>query len=362
MKILLLGLGRQGQRILELLAKRKLGQFCLYDVNADLLNNLQAKYADKVELISQNPFELSEGEQVTFLQQYDYIIDALPAAFSFQVLKVGAKAGAKIVSVAFLEEDFMALNASAQESNALIVPDCGVAPGLSHLLAAYAVKQLGGADKVLMKLGAIPLNPQAPFFHNITWSANDLTEEYVRPGKVRKNGSLLAVDPFEDIAEEEICGFKLQSFITDGARSFLSNFPDVPDMEERTLRHYGHLDYMAKFKKNGQLRSDSYKEVVEFIETQFGSLPLEDMFLMEIIAAKNEKTLRQTYLLNYDKNKQVPALVNAVAITAVQTLQLMRDEVINKSGVLPLELLASEEVYQSILQAHRDFGAIIEVK
>lgn len=347
MKTLILGIGRQGKRILELLIEKGFSDIYISDVRSE------AKAKAKVEVEGDDFFSFSDDGRIGFLKRYDYIIDALPAAFSYQLFKSAAQAGSKIVSVSFLEEDFMELDSVAKESGALIVPDCGVAPGFSHLLAGYSVNKLGGADSVVMKLGAIPKNPIPPFNHNITWSITDLLEEYVRPARVRENGVIRALDPFDDIAHEKIFDLELESFITDGARSFLTSYPDVPNVEERTLRYKGHLDFMKTFKDSG------FKGLARDFEERFGNLPIEDMFVMEIVATKSGKSIKHMYKIDYDYKNNVPALVNAVAITAVDTLCLIRDGRITEPGVFPLEKLATEGVYQSLVEAHKSVGAEI---
>lgn len=352
--ILLLGVGRQGRRILDLLVERGAPSLHIFDCNTAVLAACRGAYGDRITIVSTNPATLDEAARVAFLAQYPYMIDALPAEQSFAILSSAAKTRTKTVSVSFLEEDFMALESAARTHGACIVPDCGVAPGLSHLLAGHAVRQLGGADRVVMKLGAMPMVPQAPFFHNITWSAEDLASEYIRPAKVRDHGTMKAVDPFDTIVSEDVLGLALESFITDGARSFLTSYPDVPNVEERTLRYPGHLDYMKGLKAAGALTGET-------LERQFGSLPLDDQFVMQIVADKGSQRITHAYRMPYDAERKISALVQAVAITAVETWQLMHDGVIDQSGVCPLERLATDAVYERLVAAHRATGAAIEV-
>ena len=83
MKTLLLGVGRQGERILDLLIEQSYTGIHLFDIRKEVLKRLQAKYEKKVNLTSQNFFKLDENRQIEFLQNFDFIIDALPAQFSY---------------------------------------------------------------------------------------------------------------------------------------------------------------------------------------------------------------------------------------------------------------------------------------
>ncbi len=372
-KTLIIGVGRQGERILELLLERNFNNLFIFDVNPATTSRLANKYKARVQVVSKNPFEICENDRISFLRDFDYLIDALPSMYSYQILKDAVRSGIKVVSVSFLEEDFMKLDDEAKKSGSILVPDCGVAPGFSHLMAGYSVKELDETQKVEMKLGAIPKNPESPFFHSFSWSVADLIEEYVRPAKVRVNGNIETVDPFTTIKDENILGLRLESFITDGARSFLTSYPEVKDVSERTLRHKGHLGFMKTFKDSGFFETEPvcfenqeilpYKFLANVFEKTFIKNSPFDLFVMEIIVHGKKNNQNEThvhqYLIDYDNKHGVFALVNAVAITAVQTLCLIRDGVITEPGVYPLELLASETVFESIAGAHRNLGARI---
>ncbi|MFH1727615.1 MAG: saccharopine dehydrogenase C-terminal domain-containing protein [Pseudomonadota bacterium] len=371
MKILMFGLGRQGERILDLLCGDGFDNIWLYDINSGLLEKLSKKYQKKTSVFSENFFALSDEEKLSQINNFDLIIDSLPAAFSYDLFKVVAKTNKKMVSVSFLEEDFMAFHDEAHENGALIIPDCGAAPGFSHLLSGYSVVKLDGADSIEMKLGAIPLEAKAPFYHSITWAIEDLLEEYLRPAKIRINGEIKVLDPFDTIENENLFGLLLESFLTDGVRSFLATYPHVKNVTERTLRHKGHLQFMQSLKDLGLISRKALiineKEIVpikvlnELINQNFLDLPKEDQFIMEIVGKKGDKELVHKYKIGYDHENNVSALVNSVAITAFCAAKLIAENKINETGVMPLENLCHDEIYNEMIKAHESVGALVEV-
>jgi len=231
MSTLLMGLGRQGYRMLELACERDMCPVDVVDTNRAVLDMANRRFGERIRILPGNPLDLDEPERIAFLSRYDMVLDALPSFHSYALIRSAIEAGATVVSVSFLEEDFMALDLSAKEKQALVIPDCGGAPGFSHLMAGYSVRSLEKVDRLLMKVGAIPAEPEAPFYHSLTWSVEDLMEEYFRPARCRHDGRIEAPDPFSDVTDEQIQGLALQSFISDGARSFLTTFPDVPASE-----------------------------------------------------------------------------------------------------------------------------------
>lgn len=373
MKTLILGIGRQGARILERLIENNYENIHIYDINYGLLEDQEKRFKKyDVAIVSVDLFTISQKKRIDFLEQFDYIIDALPANLSYIILAAAVQTGAAIVSISFLVEDYLKLHQTAMENNSLLVPDCGAAPGLSHMLAGYSVKRFGGAESVTMKLGAVPLEPQPPFYHNIAWSVDDLLQEYIRSARIREKGKITTVDPFDWIEIERIFDIQLESFISDGVRSFLTSFPDVPEVVERTLRHPGHLDFMKNLQALNLLSCKPVKYdhmdivpcqfLAQLIEQNFSILPSEDYFIMEIVVrGKGGKTDSHYYFIEYDHKRGISALVTAVAVTAVEVLNLIRSGIINKKGVYPLELLADEPVYTALIQAHKKSAAKYEL-
>lgn len=372
MKILVLGLGRQGFRILELLCDRGIGPVDIFDICPETMKAAEDRFKNQVSCLSKDPLSLEMGPREEFLAGYSLVLDALPSFISYNLMLSVIRAGTRMVSVSFLEENFMSLDAEARENGALVIPDCGGAPGFSHMMAGYSVNTLESADRVVMKVGAIPAQPEPPFHHSLTWSVEDLMEEYFRPAKCRHNGRIIAPDPFDGIEEENIQGLPLQSFLSDGARSFLSNCPDVPFMEERTLRHHGHMEFMKPFRDAGFLTREPleasggevspYLVLAAMLEKTFSSLPPEDRFIMEVEVSGPEGRHLHQYNMPYNKESGVFGLVNSVAVTAAETAAMVLDGTIKNEGVFPLELLAGKDNFERMAQAHRDQGALVRLK
>jgi len=366
-----MGLGRQGSRILELALQKGIEPVEVVDASPEAGGKAAAAHGKRIRVLEKNPLALSEAERIGFLKGYGLVLDALPSFHSYRLIRSGIRAGVKMVSVSFLAEDFMSLDGEARECGALIIPDCGGAPGFSHMMAGYSVQALGGAERVVMKVGAIPAEPRAPFFHSLTWSVEDLLEEYFRPAKCRHGGLPEAPDPFEGIAEERIQGLPLQSFLSDGARSFLVNFPGVPFMEERTLRHHGHLDFMRPFREAGLLSREPVatregsippcRLLAALLEKRFSGLPPEDRFIMQVVVTGPGGRHRHEYNMPYLEKEGVFGLVNSVAVTAVESALMAIDGTVAGPGVLPLELLADKPGFDRMSKAHRDQGALVEL-
>ena len=60
--MLIVGLGRQGSRILELLIENGFDNIYLSDINKQTLETLRVKFDDKLEIVAENIFEFNEAE------------------------------------------------------------------------------------------------------------------------------------------------------------------------------------------------------------------------------------------------------------------------------------------------------------
>ena len=360
MKIIIFGLGRQGERILDFLIENNFNNITLYDFNINKLKYLKGKYSTKVNILEGIGQDLRK-----VVSDYDIIVDSLPSYASKDLFVAVSELGKKMVSISYTDFDFMQFNEIAKKKKAIIIPDCGAAPGFSHLLAGYSSKKIKNPVSVKMVVGAIPKMPKPPFMHNITWSVHDLLEEYIRRAKIKIDGEISEIEPFSNIENERLFDLDLESFYTDGVRSFVQSFPDIPNVEEKTLRYKGHLDFMKAFKDAGLL---SYKEY-EFnkielkgidifekvIKENFLDLPKEDIFLMKIEVKGKRETHIHKYYLEYDKQS---ALVNSVSITAFKAIELLSTNKLQDFGILPLEKIVDESLYDFFVKAHKSVGTV----
>ena len=86
--------------------------------------------------------DLSRPDIVTTLAaEHDLVIDALPSGMGFQTLRAVIASDRPAVDVTFMPENALELDGLAREHGVAVVVDCGIAPGLSHMLAAFAARR-----------------------------------------------------------------------------------------------------------------------------------------------------------------------------------------------------------------------------
>lgn len=229
-----------------------------FDVTiADLRESNLAVAADRVHRISGKrpktiPVDLSDPAKVTALvKPYDIVLGALASRIGLQSLKAIIEAGKNYADISFMAEDSRQYDGLAKAKGVTCVTDCGVAPGMSNILAARGAAMLDRCDGIEIYVGGLPRVRRWPFDYKAGFSPADVIEEYTRPSRVVENGKIVVK---EALSEPELMDFPgvgtLEAFNTDGLRSLADALP-VPNMKEKTLRYPGHIELMRVFRHTG---------------------------------------------------------------------------------------------------------------
>ena len=174
----------------------------------------------------------------------DVTVGTLPSTLALGVIERMARLGRRHVDVSFLAEDPRTSDALARSSGATIVYDCGVAPGLSHLLVGEGVRQLARTSQVRIDVGGLPVEPRPPFLYKAPFAPADVIEEYTRPARLVRGGQVITLPALSEPEAVDVPGVgQLEAFNTDGLRSLVDTI-EADAMVERTLRYPGHLAAM----------------------------------------------------------------------------------------------------------------------
>ncbi len=181
----------------------------------------------------------------------DVVAGALPSWLGLMALQAVIEAGTPYCDISFMPEDPLALNALAKERGVPTVVDCGVAPGLSHMLAARGASLLDHCESIDIFVGGLPVERHQPYEYKAGFSPRDVLEEYTRPARLIEHGRVVTRDALTEIEPLEFEGVgTLEAFNTDGLRSLLTTLA-VPNMREKTLRYPGHATLMRAFRDSG---------------------------------------------------------------------------------------------------------------
>ena len=88
----------------------------------------------------------------------------------------------------------LGLDEAAQRAGVSVVPDCGLAPGMSNTLAVYGMQSLDQPEHVRIRCGGLPQNRDLPLGYKKSFSLEGLTEAYFGQAVVLSEGRVKTLD------------------------------------------------------------------------------------------------------------------------------------------------------------------------
>ena len=302
---------------------------------------------------------------VDTMKTFDLIVGTLPGDLGYRSIQAAIDAKVDMVDVSYMPENPLTLDKHAIKAGVTVVPDCGVAPGLSNLLVGHVLSKLDQVESIHIMVGGLPKEPVPPLGYVLTWSPTDLIDEYTRKANIIQKGRVVEVEPLTGLEEIEFPGVgKLEGFYTDGLRTLLYTIKDVKNMWEKTLRYPGHahsiklLETLGFFSKDpiqvDKARLAPRDVTVEVLKKSLLRPEVEDLLAMKVEVsgtAKREKKRYVYHLLDhYDRENAIKAMARTTAYPASIVSQLIAKNMVKKKGLVPLEKLgARDNIFSTIM-------------
>jgi saccharopine dehydrogenase-like NADP-dependent oxidoreductase len=350
--VIVLGAGMIGSAMARDLAAAGSLEVHIADSRADSLDRVRAKAP-----VHTHQKDLGNPETVrSLLKDFRLAIGALPSVIGLQSVKASIEAGCDMVDISFMSEDPRALDSLARERGVTVVPDCGVAPGLTNMVAAHAAAQFDACDRIEMSVGGLPAVRKWPFNYKAGFAPWDVIEIYTRPAAVVENGRVVIKEAMSDLELIDVPGVgTLESFVTDGLRS-LADTLKVPNMVERTLRWPGHVELMRIFRETGffsleeipvsghTLRPRDLTAALLFPKWTYEEGEA-DLTVMKVRASGTRKGAAGRFTFDfvdrYDPSSGLRSMSRSTGFTATAVANLILDGTLEEPGVHAPEALGS---------------------
>jgi len=354
MKITVLGAGLVGTPMAVDLAKENKFEVTLVDIDPAKLDSLKSHRKINT-LVS----DLSEKRNIrSAVGDQDMVINAVPGFMGFETLKTIIEAKKDVVDIAFFPEDPFLLDALVKENGVRAVVDCGVAPGMSNMLAGYIQKKFDSIDTLAIYVGGLIEERKYPFEYKAVFSPVDVIEEYIRPARMIENGKLVVKEP---LTEPEYINFPgvgtLEAFNSDGLRTLAYTIRGK-EMKEKTLRFPGHIDKIQLLKDMGFFSTEK-------IDVSGCSIsPLEmstkviipqwkfddddrDITVMRVILEGTEEGKKKRYTYDmidrFDTDSHIHSMARTTGYTATVTARLLAEGKYHRAGISPPEYVGEAE-------------------
>ena len=298
--------------------------------------------------------DLSSPEAVkAAVADADLVVGAVPGFLGFATAKAVLEAGKPLVDISFFDEDCFELDALAKAQNLTAIVDCGIAPGCHNIILGDLARQWDRVTSFECLVGGLPVIRTWPYEYKAGFSPIDVIEEYTRPSRYVKDGRIVT---FPALSEPELLEFDglgtLESFNTDGLRSILKSFPQVPDMKEKTLRYPGHIEKMRMLRESGFFNKEKLQvggvAVSPLDLTTALLFPLwfmeegdEDFTVMRVTVAgeKAGQPVRKQFNLldRYDRATRTTSMARTTGYSCTAAVRLLASGRFSRKGINPPE-------------------------
>jgi saccharopine dehydrogenase-like NADP-dependent oxidoreductase len=331
--ILVIGAGKIGSTIAEMLASTNDYSVTVADRSLDQLNRLETGPS-----VQRLPLDITDESALRdAIGGCFSVLSAAPYHLTGRIATAARAVGTHYLD---LTEDIATTRLVKQLSEgakAAFIPQCGLAPGFISIVAHDLARRFERLDTVKMRVGALPQYPSNALNYNLTWSTDGVINEYCEPCEAIVNGELREVSPMEELEEFSLDGVKYEAFNTSGGLGTLCETlkGQVRSLNYRTIRYPGHCAIMKALLNDLRLRDrrDVLKDILE------NSLPatLQDVVvvLVSVSGWRGERLLQETYA-----NKIYSRPINGRMHSAIQ--------ITTAAGICTvLDLLAEGELPQS---------------
>ena len=334
----------------------------------DLATDFQVTVADRSEAalarmqqagLGTRLADLSHPEGVkAAVADADLVVGAVPGFMGFATAKAVLAAGKPMVDISFFDEDCFELDALAKAQNLTAIVDCGIAPGCGNLILGDLSRQWDCITSFECLVGGLPAIRTWPYEYKAGFSPIDVVEEYTRPARYVKDGRIVT---FPALSEPELLNFDglgtLESFNTDGLRSIIQTFPQVPNMKEKTLRYPGHIEKMRMLRESGFFGKEKIRvagvEISPLDLTTHLLFPLwfmqegeEDFTVMRVTVEgeKGGQRMRKELSLldRYDRSTKTTSMARTTGYTCTATVRLVAKGGYSRTGISPPEFVGQE--------------------
>ncbi len=377
MKAVQIGAGLVGQLITADLMQDF--EMTVVDLDEKALKAIEGKYPGVKTAVASATDAAALGP---VLEGADIVTAGVPGKFGYEMMKTVIGLGKNLVDISFMAEDFEQLDGLAREKGVTVIPDMGVAPGMSNFLMGRGAALLDEVEDAYIYVGGIPTKPVPPFNYQVTWSPKDCIEEFTRPVTVVKDGKKEVLEATSGLHLRDFPGVgTLEAFYTDGLRSLAKNI-QAKHLGEMTLRWPGHVEQMRLLRTMGLFEEEPKilggKEVVPLDVAADMLFPLwkmepergdRDLTVMEIDVhgfKGSDEVTWSWYLLDYfDEQTWNTSMSRCTGCSCSIFARAVARGLVKEKGVLPAEkLAASDELYDFVIseQKNRRINYVESVK
>jgi len=368
MKIAVVGAGLMGRAAVHDLAQNPdVIQIGLFDIDLKRAREIAAQYGRKKTIAR----KLDAGDMRAASREfagYDAVISAVTYKFNPGLTRAAIRAGAHFFDLGgnntVVARQFE-LHRRAKKAGVVVIPDCGLAPGMVSIIAAGDLARFDRPESLHIRVGGLPQKPRPPLNYQMVFSAEGLINEYHEPVIAIRNGRKVTLPPMTEIETLHFRGIgKLEAFTTSGGTSTLpKTFGRIlKNIDYKTIRYPGHgekfrvmmhlgLDSREKLNVDGvRVAPRSVLKAVLDKNLSFGE---PDLVLVRITTegkVKGRKRRLVTEIIDrQDKKTGLTAMMRCTSYPVTIIAWMACAGLIARRGVVPQELAVDPVIFKKEL-------------
>jgi len=353
MRVLVLGSGMMGAAIAQ--------DMCDSDEVSDVvLADLDKKKVDaavarlKTDIVSGRRLDVKDVQATKKLMKgFDVVVCALPEGLNTFASKAAIGAKVHVVDLAYGHRQ-LEFDGPAKKAGIAIVLDCGVAPGMTNILAAHGASLMDKVDDIRIICGGLPQKPMPPLGYRITWSTWGLINMYCGKARIVRDGKIVQVDAMSDLERIEFPGIgELEAFTTDGLSTLLLTMKGkVRNMVEKTARYPGHAEKILAMRDLGLFDTNPVdmggvkvvprNVAVSVLDKTLRRGDEKDVTVLrvDVSGKKDGKGVERSFVMvdRFDEERGVTSMARTTGYTAAIVARMVARGEIGERGVVPPEM------------------------
>jgi saccharopine dehydrogenase-like NADP-dependent oxidoreductase len=259
------GAGRQGTAAVhDLVRNCEAGAVLVVEPDAKRLASARARLA---KLSGKRAARIEYAARATKreLAGADAVLSCAPYQANLALTELALSACVPFLDLGGNPQTVAAQEELARGSTTPVVPDCGVSPGLSNVLAVHLARE-HGCDEIRVRCGGLPLEApdttENPLRYKLVFSPWGLISEYsgdvpvIRAGRVTSVPALSEVEAFDERHEASPTSNNSPQVV-----EHLASL-GVREYGYMTVRYTGHFALVQGWKTLGYLRGDESADAV----------------------------------------------------------------------------------------------------
>jgi saccharopine dehydrogenase-like NADP-dependent oxidoreductase len=342
-KLILLGAGKIGDAILNLLSHTGDYQITVADRDAERLKYVEQAAFPNTRVVQA---DLSDKDIVTeLIRGHQVTLSACPYFLTPIIAGAAKAANSHYFDLTEDVESTRIVKQLAEGAKCAFVPQCGLAPGFISIVANDVANRFDTLRDVSMRVGALPTFPNNALKYNLTWSTDGLINEYCNPCEAIVDGQLRETSALEEIEHFSLDGIDYEAFNTSGGLGTLceSLAGKVQNLNYKTVRYPGHRDIVKMLIRDLELGKLERRPILkDVLET---SIPMtkQDVVLVfvSVIGMREGRLEQESYAKKIYSQVVNGQLLSAIQLTTASGICAMVDMVV--TGKLPQQGMVRQE-------------------